>query len=48
MIQGIFAIMCNLGGLYKVQDNILELSIDNHLTQTIAPNMRMQMCYFDM
>ena len=37
-----------LVGLYKALDNILKLSIDNHLTQTIVPYMRMQMCYFDM
>lgn len=30
-----------LVGLYKVMDNLLKLSIDNHLTQTIVPNMRM-------
>ena len=30
-----------LVGLYKVKDNLLKLSIDNHLTQTIVPNMRM-------
>lgn len=34
--------------LYKAMANILKLSIDNRLTQIIVPNMRMQMCYFDM
>lgn len=49
MVSFPFVMLCAiLVELYKVTDNILKLSIDNRLTQTIVPNMRMQMCYFEM